>query len=104
MPAPQQITIHVNPPLITPTPKGGHVHVGRQAQMQWVSNDAAFTLSFEDLDTGGTEWPFIDPQPQWPVTETKVLTFKEFNITRYLKYVVTVKGCPALDPIIIIER
>ena len=101
----QQITVHIKPTHITCTSKGGHAHAAGGDLFQWASNDhTPFTLEFADMDTLKPEWPFVEPEPTWPVTETKVFTVKQLNIPRYFKYTVKAAGCPDLDPIIIVDR
>jgi len=110
MPGPQQITVHVKTPVINCTPKGGHVHAANRDQMQWVCNDRCsgapcrFTLEFKVLDSQTKVWPFVDPEPTWPVSETKVFTLKNEAIPRYFEYTVRVDGCTPLDPIVIVDK
>jgi hypothetical protein len=113
MPAQQQITVHVKPSHIKCTPKGGHGHAAGGDRFQWISSDnAPFTLDFADMDTLKPEWPFVEPEPTWPVTETKVLTLKDLlkdpqgvKIPRYFKYTVKAAICPEdLDPIVIVDK
>lgn len=105
MPAVTKIDVHIKTPLINCTPKGGNVHAQHHDdQMQWTSNDAPFTLVVTDLDTGVAQWPFVQAQPTWPVTDTGVLTLEVRQIPTYLKYTVKADRCADLDPIIIVDR
>ncbi len=105
MSAARQITIHIKRPLISCTPKGGHAHCQRTDQLQWVSQDAPFTLLFTDFDTGLTRWPFKEAEPQWPVRDTRLLTIENGSGSPlYIKYIVNADRCTALDPIIIVDK
>jgi hypothetical protein len=109
MPANQiKITVHINKPNISCTPKGGHAHLhqAQQDQIRWVSEDPAkrFTLAFTDLDTGApVPWPFREGQRTWPTADTGSLTVDVPATPRYIKYSVQVSGCNDLDPIIIVD-
>jgi hypothetical protein len=109
MPTRHQITVHIKPTHITCTSKGGHAHAAGGDLFQWASNDhTPFTLEFADMDTLKPEWPFVEPEPTWPVTETKVLTLKALEnvkIPRYFKYTIKAAICPEdLDPIVIVDK
>jgi hypothetical protein len=101
-----EVKIHIQPPVIRCTPNGGNAHVHQSTDdLRFDSNDAPFTLVFQNLDNIGAPpfWPFREAEPRWPVRNTGALTI-ESGTTTYLKYTVQAAGCPDLDPIIIIER
>jgi hypothetical protein len=99
------IKIHIDPPLISCTPKGGNAHKRHGEGLQWDSDDAPFTLTFHDLDSGQPIWPFEEEQPKWPVMHTGVLTLQNGGrAALYAKYTVAANNCPPLDPIIIIDN
>jgi len=43
-------------------------------------------------------------QPNWPVTDTRVLTLNVPHRPAYFKYTIKAAGCADLDPIIIVDR
>jgi hypothetical protein len=97
-----QVSIHVKNSNITCKPKGGNVHAKGGNQFRWFSPDAPFTLVFTDFDTGAIGWPFQEPQPKWPVEDTKILTVQAGG--KYIKYFVQSAGCEELDPVIIVDK
>jgi hypothetical protein len=104
MPEVRKFDVHIQTPIIRCTPKGGHVHAPSGDQLRWDSNDAPFTLVMTDLDSGAAAWPFHEPQPNWPVTDTRVLTLNVPQRPAYFKYTIKAAGCADLDPIIIVDR
>jgi hypothetical protein len=113
MPANQiKITVHVNKPNISCTPKGGHAYLrkAQRDQIRWVSEDPTdpakrFTLELSNFKTGATvPWPFAEAQSGWPTADTGWLTVSSVTATPlYIKYKVQVSGCNDLDPIIIVD-
>jgi hypothetical protein len=98
-----QITVHIKQHFISCTPKGGNVKGKGSDQFRWFSPDAPFKLIFTIFPNGQPVWPFKEPQPNWPVTDTGLLTIVNGNPPKYYKYTVQSAGCPDLDPIIIID-
>lgn len=98
-----QVSIHVRNSNITCTPKGGNVHPKHGDELRWFSPGPSFNLVFTDFDSGKILWPFISPEPKWPVTDTGLLTLNN-DFPKYYKYVVQSAGCEDLDPIIIVDK
>jgi hypothetical protein len=87
------------------SPRGGHVRALHGSKLAWTSAHEQFTLKFEVLDGSGTRaWPFVDPEPSWPVFEfrgtLKPITGDERPAYKYT----IVVGSKKLDPIIIVDK
>jgi hypothetical protein len=90
------------------SPDSGHVrvHARYTPQLEWVSADEEFTLSFVELFSGRKAWPFKQP-PEPPVFQpTKYFkgTLKDVSSDPPPAYKYTVQaGGKVLDPIIIVD-
>ena len=98
-----QITVHIQHQVISCTPNGGNIKGKNGDQFRWFSPNAPFKLIFTIFPNGPQVWPFQQPEPNLPVTDTGLLTMKNGDIPRYYKYTVQSAGCPDLDPIVIID-
>ncbi len=98
-----RVSIEVDGGVIVCKDKGGNVHAHRRDQIDWVGKRVQFTLTFADLDSGATVWPFVGAQPQWPRAEFSG-TLIDAGVPVYYKYSVAVSGCQSLDPIIIVDK
>lgn len=88
-------------------PKGGHFHGKPGDTIDWVGKgNVTFTLIFRNFDTDQeAPWPFSQPPTKptnWPLPSFSG-TIANKGLPFY-KYVVQVKGCDDLDPIIIVDR
>lgn len=98
------ITVHIHPATINCTPNGGHVHCQQGDQLRWISDPphSTFTIRVTDLYSGQpVPWPFGEPEPVWPVSDTGPLTIVR---PADYKYIVTAANCQPLDPIIIVDK
>ena len=98
------IRIHVTAGAITCTPNGGHLRVPQGSELEWVSGDEQFTLTFQGL-TGGGNWPFDGPGPTQPCTHFKarLRSLDPGEPAPAYKYSVAVGG-KVLDPIVIVDK
>ena len=99
------IHIHVLPGGIRATPQGGNAHVyrSRKAHALLWSGDTPFSLEFVTFDDEARrEWPFLEPEPSWPVVSFTG-TPKGGTTPSYYKYTVSAGGL-FLDPIVIIDK
>ena len=97
--------IEIRKGMILCTPRDGHVRARQRTQLEWVSADEEFTLTFMLLG-GRSAWPFEEPQP--PVfipTHGFRGTLLEVTSEEPPAYKYTVRiGGKLLDPIIIVDR
>jgi hypothetical protein len=88
------------------SPNDGYMRgPGDRTQLQWVSGDEEFTLSFVQLGVGRA-WPFKEPEPvPFPATKRFVGTLKAVTTDPPPAYKYTVAiGSKVLDPIIIVDK
>lgn len=101
--------IDVTSGVITCSPRGGNVRAVQKSTLAWKSAHEQFTLRFEALDGSGTGvWPFVEPQPTWPVFEfqgtLKPMSGDPAPDQRPMyKYTVAI-GNSVLDPIVIVDK
>ncbi len=103
---PIRTRIEIRKGMILCTPRDGHVRARQCTQLEWVSQDEEFTLSFMLLGGRGA-WPFQEPQPAvFDPTHNFRGTLLEITATAEppaYKYTVRIGG-KLLDPIIIVDR
>ena len=98
--------IEIRKGMILCRPRDGHVRARQLAELEWLSDDEEFTLSFMLLG-GRSAWPFREPQPAtFDPTHAFRGTLLEVTPTAEppaYKYTVRIGG-KLLDPIIIVDR
>jgi len=97
--------IQIRKGMILCTPRDGHVRAPQRTQLEWVSEDEEFTLSFMLLG-GRSAWPFTEPQPSvFDPTHSFRGTLLGVTAAEPPAYKYTVRiGGKLLDPIIIVDR
>lgn len=103
---PIRTRIEIRRGMILCMPHEGHLRVRQGTQLEWVSADEEFTLSFMLLG-GRSAWPFQERQPsQFNPTHAFRGTLLEVATggePPAYKYTVRIGG-KLLDPIIIVDR
>ena len=103
---PANVTIHVGSGVIFCTPQGGNVRVYRsraERSIRWRS-DTPFKLTFTTFDDASKpEWPFVEPEPTWPVQQFTGTPPRDDGAPLYYKYSISA-GDLFLDPIVIVDK